>query len=105
MIGGLHTDEGVALRNDFGASKHFVSGIKLFTGSGSESRINDPGAANLTFDTTAAITITSRVVGTAKFIAFNIHWRSTHHHFGWCLQRAAPALQSCFGWVNDTIYS
>lgn len=48
-----------------GASKHFISDVDLHTEW-------DHGAMNVTFNTVAGITITSRAVGTVKFNAVDV---------------------------------
>lgn len=62
--GSIYGDEGVALRIDFGASKHSMSDISIFTSW-------DPGADNVTLDTGAGTTFTSQAVCNVKFKAFD----------------------------------
>lgn len=60
MTGGLYDHDDVVLHIDSSASKHFISDISLLTSW-------DPETQNVTFNTTAGTTITSRAVGTVKF--------------------------------------
>lgn len=64
MTGSLYDYNDVVLRIDSGAPKHITLDVNLFT-------LCDPEVKNLTFNTDAGTTITSRAVGTVSYKAYD----------------------------------
>lgn len=65
MVGNAHGNE-IKVYIDSGASHHFISDARLFT------PWND-GVSNIIFNTATGVPITSRAVGTLKFLVMDVH--------------------------------
>lgn len=65
MAGTMRTD-GIELHIDSGASRPFISDVRLFASWENE-------APNITFSTAAAVPITSRDIGTLKFLTTDVN--------------------------------